>query len=230
MKVDTALKTKILTLRKSGVSLTAIHKEYGVPKSTLHYWFRDVKLSTHQAHHLKKSSLLGLAKARQSATKWHNDQKIFRLQTAEQEALRVISNIDMSNKHILELALAILYLGEGTKAKLDTGIGSSNPLILKFFITCLNSLYSVPTKDIRCELHLRADQNPKTMIAYWSKELKVPSKNFTKPYLDKRTEGTKTHDSYKGVCMVRCGRVAIQRKLVYIANRFCTQVTESVEL
>jgi hypothetical protein len=131
--------------------------------------------------------------------------------------------------NITELALAILYLGEGTKAKGETSMGSSNPLILKFFITCLRNIYSVPENKIKCELHLRADQNPKKMIEFWSNELHVAKENFTKPYRDKRTEGKVTYDSYKGVCLIRCGQVAIQRKLVYIAKHFCSEITAQVQ-
>lgn len=66
------------------------------------------------------------------------------------------------------------------------------------------------------------------MLAYWSKELNVSKKNFGVPYLDARTKGVKTFDSYKGVCVIRCGHVAIQRKLVYIAKHFCNEVSSIV--
>lgn len=101
-------------------------------------------------------------------------------------------------------------------------MGSSDPEILKFFIHCLVKIYGVPRDDIRCELHLRADQDQTAMIEYWSSTLNIRPKNFYKPNHDARTRGKATHDSYKGVCLVRCGRVEIQRKLVYIARHFCS--------
>ncbi|MFM2424314.1 MAG: hypothetical protein RLZZ70_705, partial [Candidatus Parcubacteria bacterium] len=160
--------------------------------------------------------------------KWHHAEKEKRLRFAENEALQIIDSVDIKDKAMIEIALALLYLGEGTKAKNETGMGSSNPDILKFFIACLRSIYNVPLNKIRCELHLRADQNPEILQTYWSQELSIPITNFTKPYLDQRTKGTTTYDSYKGVCLVRCGRVAIQRKLVYIAKQFCALATESL--
>lgn len=108
-------------------------------------------------------------------------------------------------------------------------MGSSDPIILKFFITCLRKIYEVPEDKIKCELHLRSDQDPEKMLIFWSNELQVPKETFTKPYLDKRTNGTVTYSTYKGVCLVRCGRVAIQRKLVYIAKHFCTKVSANVQ-
>ncbi len=223
------LKIQAISLRKQGKSLPYIHSLLGIPKSTLNYWFRNINLTTEQKKVLNTNWKNGLIKARSHAVKWHNAEKEKRLQFAENEALNVIHSVNTKDTAIIEIALALLYLGEGTKAKDETGIGSSNPDILKFFISGLRGIYNVPLEDIRCELHLRADQNPEKIRAYWSKELKVPKKNFTKPYLDQRTKGSITYDSYKGVCLVRCGRVAIQRKLVYIARHFCSITTEDLQ-
>ncbi len=217
------LKSDAIKFRKQGKSLPFIHEKLRIPKSTLHYWLRDIKLTDSQTTKLRKNWEEGLVRARVEAVKWHNAEKAKRIQLAEAEALDTLSHIDLNNIYSTELALALLYLGEGTKAKDETGIGSSDPFILKFFVSCLRTIYNVPAKDIKGELHLRADQDPVAMTKYWSKELGIPTENFTKPYLDVRTKGTVTYSSYKGVCLVRCGRVAIQRKLVYIAKHFCSK-------
>ncbi|PIY58543.1 MAG: hypothetical protein COY98_01480 [Candidatus Yonathbacteria bacterium CG_4_10_14_0_8_um_filter_43_17] len=223
------LKPEAIRLRKQGRSLPYVHMKLGVPKSTLSYWFKDVVLTPSQYKKLHQDWKEALVKARKVAVKWHNNEKLRRLQLAEQEGLTLLKNIDTSNVHTTELALALLYLGEGTKAKDETGMGSSDPLILKFFITCLRQIYQITESKIKCELHLRADQDPEEMLVFWSKELKVSKSNFTKPYLDKRTEGSKTYDYYKGVCLVRCGTVAIQRKLGYVAKHFCNEVSARVQ-
>lgn len=87
-------------------------------------------------------------------------------------------------------------------------------------------LYGVEREKIKCELHLRADQNPVSMKKYWAEELGLPLLNFKSVSLDKRTEGSPTYPSYKGVCVVRCGYVALQRKLVYLSQIFCDRVSE----
>ena len=38
-----------------------------------------------------------------------------------------------------------------------------DPLILKFFIKALNKNYGITPNKIKCELHLRADQNPQKL-------------------------------------------------------------------
>lgn len=51
---------------------------------------------------------------------WHNDEKK-RLQNAELESLVLLRELDTKNLAITELALALLYLGEGTKQKMKRG-------------------------------------------------------------------------------------------------------------
>ncbi len=222
-------KAEAILLRKQGKSLPYVHTTLGIPKSTLSYWFKDVTLTDKQKLRLHTNWKNGLVKARSAAVVWHNNGKRERLQMAERQAIDLLEKIDVRNLHITELALALLYLGEGTKAKEETGMGSSDPVILKFFIYCLRNIYDVPEDKIKYELHLRADQNPEKMMLFWAKELGVKKANFSKPYLDQRTVGTTTYDTYNGVCLVRCGQVAIQRKLVYIAKHFCRENSTSAK-
>lgn len=201
-----------------------IEHRYGIARSTLSSWFKKVKLTPAQKKRLLQNSNIALIAARQKAVLWHHSQKENRLKEAEGQALRTIGTIDIANKEILELALAILYMGEGTKKKVETAMGSSDPLILKFFLASLKTLYNLDIKKIKCQLNLRADQNPERMKRFWAKELKLPFNNFGYVYLDKRTTGSETYPHYKGVCHVICGNVAIQRKLVYMSEIFCKKI------
>lgn len=223
-----SIKPEAIRLRKLGKSLPYIHTKLGIPKSTLSYWLKNIELTDGQKNKLESDWKNALVKARKKAVIWHNDAKANRINVSENEGRLLLDNIDYKNNDITELALALLYLGEGTKAQGETGMGSSDPLILKFFVNSLRTIYKVPENKIKCSLHLRADQNPNEMMGFWSKQLNISEENFTKPYKDNRTKGTMTYDSYKGVCIVRCGTVAIQRKLVYIAKHFCTEVLAKV--
>ncbi|PIW90671.1 MAG: hypothetical protein COZ92_00120 [Candidatus Nealsonbacteria bacterium CG_4_8_14_3_um_filter_40_11] len=220
------LKDKVVKLRKQGFSMNMIENRYGIARSTLSGWFRKVKLTSAQKRKLLKNSRVGLIAARRKAVLWHNAQKEKRLKEAETQAIKTIKSIDIADKKILELALAILYMGEGTKRKVETAMGSSNPLALKFFLATLKALYNLDLKKIKCQLNLRADQNPKKMKRFWSKELKLPLNNFRHVNLDKRTIGSKTYPYYKGVCYVYCGNVAIQRKLICLSEIFCRKVVK----
>ncbi|MDO8561399.1 MAG: hypothetical protein Q7S05_01070 [bacterium] len=221
------LKQRAVSMRRHGASIRDIEKRLGVRRSTLSYWFTKVPLSKYHLKLLKKRADNALVKARVEAVKWHNAQKTARMRRASDEAAQTIARIDFTDGAIAELALALLYLGEGAKRSVMTAIGNSDPLILRFFVRMLQRLYQIPPTDMKCELHLRSDQDAKKITRYWSRVLGIPTSNFGKPSFDQRTVGRPTYSHYKGVCIVRCSRVAIQRKLVYIATTFCSRIAES---
>ncbi|MEK7579963.1 MAG: hypothetical protein AAB469_02120 [Patescibacteria group bacterium] len=216
-------KEEAVKLRKQGKSIRDIESILFIPRSTLSEWFKDIELSKKQRERLHQNWLNGLVKSREKAVEWHREQKKKRLAEAENQAKETLKKLKLSNR-IIELALSFLYLGEGSKKKIDTSIGNTNPLILKFFITTLVRLYNIPIDKIKCELHLRADQNIYMEKDYWSKELNLPLKNFTTAIIDKRTNGSVTYPNYHGVANIRCGTVAIQRKLMYFSKLFCEEV------
>jgi hypothetical protein len=221
------LKSKAVSLRKKGKSIREIESSLGIPRSTLSYWFKNVKLTTSQYILLQDRHKKSLISARIKAIVWHNQQKTKRLQLAEKEAGRILQKIKDSPENI-ELGLALLYLGEGFKKSPRTGIGNSDPLILKFFLQILLKLYKIKLEKIRFELHLRADQDPQKIKKYWAKELKISYHNFKSVSIDKRTIGKSTYKDYKGVCVIDCGNIAIQRKLVYIGRKFCEKTLNTL--
>jgi len=218
------LKDAAISLRKQGLSLRDVEAKLGIPRPTLSYWFRDVTLTARQRARLFKNWKNALGKARIEAVKWHNAQKAARLEKARQEALSTLRRLPTKNKDVIDLALAMLYLGEGSKTTPGTSIGSSSSLILKFFIKALQEVYNLDCTKIRCELHLRSDQKAKYEKKYWSKELGVPITYFTSVAVDQRTKGSVTYKHYHGVCVLRCSNAAIQRKLMYLAEVYSQKI------
>jgi transcriptional regulator with XRE-family HTH domain len=217
-------KDKAISLRKQGLSVREIENLLSIPRSTLSGWLRDVPLSKPQKMRLKQNADLALVKARAKASEWHRSQKELRLQKADEDAKAILEHIKIDD-HLVELALAMLYLGEGAK-KNTTAIGNSNPLILKFFLSVLLNKYEVDIAKIKCDLHIRADQDPEELKEYWSQELALPLSNFRSVIVDIRTTGRTSYPTYKGVCLVNCGNIAIQRKLISLYNQFCQKVID----
>ncbi|MEK7080866.1 MAG: hypothetical protein AAB902_00515 [Patescibacteria group bacterium] len=220
------LKPKAIFLRKQGKSIRNIEILLGVPRSTLSGWLKNIRLTKSQYKLLENKYKKALVNARKEAVIWHNKQKTFRLKLAENEADAILKKISNNNETI-ELALALLYLGEGFKKSPKTGMGNSDPLILKFFLKIMLNIYRVDIKKIRFELHIRADQNAELIKKYWAKELKAPISRFKSVSIDKRTIGKITYPDYKGVCVIDCGNIAIQRKLVYIGRKFCEKTLKN---
>ena len=220
-----SLKEEAIKMRKKGFSYRTIESSLSIPRSTLSGWLRSIPLNKKQKLNLIKKWKQGLISSRFAAIAWHNEQKAARLKEAEIGAQDILDKVSIKDPTTLDLALAMLYFGEGFKNRI-TGMGNSDPMILKFFIAIISKNHNVPITKFRCELHLRADQDPLKMKRYWSKELGIPISNFLGVSIDKRTVGSQTYSHYKGVCIVRCGTIAIQRKLLYIGRIFCQRVID----
>jgi hypothetical protein len=206
--------------------MTAIERQYGIPRSTLSGWFKDIQLSESQRTALMKGKQDGWKKAREKAVLAHNSMKAQRINDAAEEASITLSKLEISSE-VLDIAFAMLYFGEGAKKNL-TSIGNSNPLVLRFVLAVLYKNYKLTPADIRCDLHLRADQDGESMKRYWSEQLNLPVEQFRYIAYDKRTAGKATYEHYKGVCVIACGQIAIQRKLISLYNQFCTKVSEEM--
>jgi hypothetical protein len=217
------LKDKAIKLRSKGKSIGSIELKLGIPRSTLSGWFKNIQLTDVQKEKLKAKMLSALVKSRRKAILWHNSQKELHLQEAERQADLVLKGINTKNKNVVELALSLLYLGEGSKNG-TTSLGNSNPLILNFFIASIKSVYGIDKNSARCELHLRSDQDEVQVINFWSKELQIPKEKFiyTK---DKRTIKSATYPNYMGVCVVRFNKIAIMRRLMFLSQKFCNIIS-----
>lgn len=218
------LKDTAIELRKTGMSIKAIEEKLGIPRSTLSGWLKHVELTEEQMCRLRKSKQDGWRKARAKAAESHRAQKTLRLLKAKQDAEEVLASLEL-NSATLDLAFAMLYFGEGAKGNISS-IANSDPKILSFVIFVLKKNYGVKPEQIRCELHLRADQNPELAKQYWSKELALPYSCFRYTAIDQRSAGKATYDHYKGVCVLYCGGIAVQRKMIYLYNLFCDKVSQ----
>ncbi len=218
------LKETAILLRQSGQSIKTINRNLGIPLSTLSGWFKHVVIVEEHRLRLQKNKEEALVRARLKAVEWHHTQKELRLLKAKREATRTLEQIEITDS-VLDLTFAMTYFGEGTKTDL-TSIASSDPTTLRFALAVLNRNYGISRQTIRCNLHLRVDQDSDAMKAYWSKELRIPLDCFKYVAVDKRSRGKPTYEYYKGVCVLTCSQVAIQRKLRYLYTLFCEKIAE----
>jgi hypothetical protein len=204
-----------------------IQEELGIPCSTLSGWFKNIVFTEDQINSMAENHLRNLTVARLKANKVHRVAKQMRIENAKDKAMLTLSRVAETNSDVLEIALAMLYLGEGAKADNGLRLGNSNPLIIKFYIDSLCSLYDIERNSFRAALHLRADQDEVALKEFWSININLPIEQFTYSIKDSRTIGRKTYSDYKGVCLIEGGGVAIQRKLMYLADMFCKRTIDA---
>lgn len=224
-KTNLVLKKQAIRLRKQGSGIREIERKLNVARSTLSGWLKSTPLTKTQKKALSKRWENGLEKARAKAAKANREARKARLKKIEKEARQFLSLIEIQPK-IFELFLASLYLGDGFKTGGRTALGSSNPEIVKGFVTLLRKLYNIDEKRLRASIYARADQNLKELEAYWSLLLKIPKRQFYKTQIDKRTKNKRTFPNYKGVCTVYYFDSYLQRRLIAISKLFLGRVAQ----
>jgi hypothetical protein len=126
----------------------------------------------------------------------------------------------IQQRDIAKIALAMLYLGEGSKCtKGSLMFGNSNPGIIRLFLNLLRSCYNIDEKKFRCTLQCRADQNIKKLEKFWSQTTGVPPNQFYQARIDKRTIGKPSKKpDYKGVCRIDYFSADIFNELLQIVK------------
>jgi len=213
-------KDNAIYLRKRGLSIRYIESELNIPRSTLSYWFRDIKLSFKQRKKLFTNWQNGLINARKKATQWHIDDGNKRRATIRNDVKDFFSKTKIDKKN-WELIMATFYLAEGSKTESNFALANSSPKFLKTIVFLLRYLYKIDEAKLRCCLHLRKDQNERELKNFWSNLLKIPISQFLKTQFDKRTI-KKTYEHYKGVCVLIYYDMVLQRRILYMGDEILT--------
>ena len=171
-------KQKAIAMRKKGMSYSQIKEKLGVGKGTLSSWLENYPLSEERIRQLRDWNPRKIENYRNTMRK----KREARLNVIYQKVSKDIGHL---SKREMFLAGLFLYWGEGSKShSSSTILTNTNPAMLKFFIKWLEML-GVKRKDLKVKLHLYSDMNIKEGIKFWSKELKIPIKQFRKTYVKK---------------------------------------------
>jgi len=198
------LKPRVITLRESGKTYSEIRKIIGIniPKSTLSNWCGNIPLSLQQQQRVERLMMLGADKGRATALVVNKLRREKYIQTVRDRVSHLASKL--KDKNTSKIALAMLYLGEGSKKQLGSLMfGNSDPATVKLFLELLRYCYKIDENKFRCTLQCRADQNIKKLEKFWSDVSKIPPTQFYKARIDPRTIGKPSKKlDYKGVCRI----------------------------
>ncbi|MEX2008189.1 MAG: hypothetical protein WD850_01745 [Candidatus Spechtbacterales bacterium] len=197
------LKTVAIQLRKRGKTYAEIQAALGteVPKSTLSYWCSGIVLSDKQQERIDRIKHASNVKARAAA--------LAAIYKKRSEYLQGFAELNKSiaslceDERLAKTALAILYLGEGSKGSGKITFGNANPDVIKLFLTLLRFCYKLDEAKFRCTLQCRADQDIKKLEKFWQDVTGIPSKQFYGARIDPRSIGQPSRNTaYKGVCRI----------------------------
>lgn len=114
-----------------------------------------------------------------------------------------------------------LYWGEGTKRnKTSVRLGNSDPEMIKTFLLFRDRFFNIERKKLRFEVQLFGDHNPSFELQFWSKFLKVSTKQFYKTVVHpKRGEGSYSQLVKHGVLTVYFNNTKLQKHICELIEK-----------
>lgn len=174
---------RIIALRKKGKTYGEIEKNLNLPKSTVAWWLRNVKISKSlQKQILERSK----EKWRKNITLYNKYYGKIRSQKAAEirdiyrnKAVKEIKTVSSKD---LKLIGTSLYWAEGNnKNRHRLQFSNSNPLMIKIEMRFFQEICKIPNNKITARIHLYPHTNQKKALDYWSKIINLPKTQFKTP-------------------------------------------------
>ena len=206
----------------SGKTYPEIREKFLIPKSTLSTWFKNAGKKPdrrRQLEHLKRIRPIAMATIHRK--------KEARIALATGVATKELERLPLKNKSVQKALLAMLYWAEGAKSDM-TGLRfvNTDPVLAKLYIWLLRSAYTLNESRIRIRLHLHYYHRHREAIAFWSKLLEVPSSQFGKIYVKKRSVLKRFRKNFQGICFINYFDGAIRRELLSLGQQIAQKYAE----
>jgi transposase-like protein len=207
--------------RDDGLSYSEISELIGVSKSTLSSWLKQISLSSEQQEILKNKMDANRDSFAARALIVNRERFINSRMQAQHEGSNLIEKLPKDHS-IGELALAMLYVGEGSKSYGRVQIANTDPGILRYFLSALILLYDIDESRLSFRLNIVdiARLYEKEYIDWWKNEIRYPNGRFLKTQFDIRSRAQVITPGYHGVCTITYCDTYLQQKILSIAYSY----------
>lgn len=204
-----------------GLSYNEISEQTGVSKSTLSNWLKHISLTIEQEERIQQR--LENNQAAFVATARKINQKRFQeaRERAFQSGMEIASHIP-NNDAVRELALAMLYLGEGDKTGNRVQIANVDLTILQYFLWAMEKLYQINRSAMSLRLNIieAARASELELIAWWAEQLSCSPGQFQKTQFEQRSRHNKVTGNYRGVCTITYNDTYLFKRLTGVYSAY----------
>ncbi len=221
-RYDAAVKRKVEVLRKAGKSYAEIQKQFPIPKSTLSVWLgekcKGVFDRKAQLEHLKKIRLI----ARETIQKNRLDRNAI----PAEKGRALAKKFALTNTKTRKALLAMLYWAEGAKYEGVHGLKfvNTDPRLAVLYLSLLRTCFPIDESRLRIRIHVHHYHNKKESLIFWSNTLKVPTTQFGKFYVKKRSVQRRFRRNFMGICFIYYPSNAIRIELLELAYALSARV------
>jgi transcriptional regulator with XRE-family HTH domain len=207
--------------REHGYSYNEISKQIGTSKSTLSSWLKNIALTLEQEQRIQQriedNQTAFVATARKT-----NKERYRRARAEAYELGEKVASMIPDNHAVHELALAMLYLGEGDKTGNRVQIANTEPAVLAYFLWAMEELYDIERTEMSLRLNLVEAARPleSEMIECWADALGCAVHQFQKTQFDGRSKVTHLTEDYRGVCTITYGDTYLLERLMGVYSAY----------
>ncbi len=180
---------RIIALRKKGKTYTEISNVLQIPKSTVAWWLRDIKLPKKTQDKIIEKSRKKWSKnitaynkihakiRSQEATKAREKEK----EKGRQEIFKETYKLSSRDLKIIGIAL---YWAEGDKKNRNMlRFCNSDPFMIRIMMRFLREAIGIPEEKITAKMHIYPQINNQKALSYWSKITNLPKQRFVKSFI-----------------------------------------------
>lgn len=181
-RVERYKKGIAIELRKKGFSYSEIETAINIPKSTIAFWIKDIKLTEPQIQKLKNRRI--------AAARKNSQKRIFKIKK-ETEEIKISSakDINQITKRELWLMGIILYWKNSSESDIRKGVrfASSDTHLIKLFLRWLKEVGKIKNEEISFDILMGNNKKEKALSAvkHWSQITGFPKCDFTRIYFQK---------------------------------------------
>ena len=197
-------------MRKRGFSYSEIENRIHIPKSTLSYWLKNIKLTSEQTKKLNDKRIK-VAKANALKKVSKTQRMIEEIKNSSSQDVKEIS------KKELWLMGVVLYWKNGNKSDLKKGVhfSSSDPDMIKLFLKWLQEVGEINNGEIKFDIFLKSNYKNQSAFKgeaadYWSKISGFPKTDFQKFYFQKTNKTNKKSYGFLRIKVAQSSMLARQ--------------------
>ncbi len=188
------IKIKARELRRTGVSILEIARKFGVAKSTVSLWCRDILLSDAQKNNLLQTKSLAVSRGRLLGAETNRLKRVVVIEEGKKWAKSTI--VSLSKRDLLIAGIA-LYWAEGSKTDRRFIFVNSDPAMILLMYKWLKSVFQIEKEAFMPRLSINEIHKPRVhkVLEFWSNLLELPVAQFGNPWYIK-AKVHKVYDNY----------------------------------
>ena len=189
------LRLKIRKLRKDdGLSIKELTELFGVAKSTVSTWCKDIELDQTQIKKLLEKGRMGATLGRLKGAKTQKERKLKLLRRYRMEGIKELEGLTRRESFLVGLGI---YWGEGLKKDTRAGFSNSDPNLIKFMLRWFKENFDLTEEDFSCqvginEIHKLREEKVRK---HWVEVTGISLSNFTKTSF-KKTHNIKIYENF----------------------------------